>query len=100
VRIYRKRVTPDWNIYAMVSVIELARTQGMNPKVPAWLETSYFQAIQELAKIGAEEVLKVDDSDTVGAILGVIAIAKGLRSHGKFLSLYSEAEMLDLESKL
>jgi hypothetical protein len=100
VRIYRGRLTPDWNTYAIVSVIELARTEGTNPKLPSWLETGYFQAIQELAKIGVAEVLRVNDTDTVRAILGVIAIAKGLRAHGRFLFLYSEDEMLDLESKL
>ncbi len=100
VRIYGAHVTPNWNTYAMISVIELARTEGTNPKLPAWLETGYFQAIQELAKIGVTEVLQVNDSDTVRAILGVIAIAKGLRAHGKFLFLYSEDEMLDIESRL
>jgi hypothetical protein len=100
VRIYRERLTPGWNTYAMVSVIELARTEGANPQLPAWLETGYFQAIQELAEIGVTEVLQVDDSGTVREILAVIAIAKGLRAHGKFLFLYSEDEMLDLESRL
>jgi hypothetical protein len=100
VRIYRKNRTPEWNIYAMVSVIELARTEGTNPKVPVWLEEAYFHAIQEIAEIGIGELHRVQDREIVSAILGVIAIAKGLRAHGRFLSLYSEDEMLDIESRI
>lgn len=33
------------------------------------------------------------------AILNVIAIAKGLRTHGRFLVKYSEDELLDIESR-
>ena len=33
-------------------------------------------------------------------ILGVIAIAKGLRTHGRFLVEYSEDELLDFESRV
>ena len=31
---HRKRGTPDWNPYAIVSVIDLARTRSDNPEVP------------------------------------------------------------------
>jgi hypothetical protein len=57
VRIYRERRNFDWNRYAIVGVIELARDNGKNPKVPKWLEKDYFQSIRDLAEIGATEVL-------------------------------------------
>jgi len=97
VRIYRNHDTPDWNTYAIVAVIELAREKNNNPAVPKWLEDGYFSAIQELAKIGAAEVLTANDQETPPAILGIIAIAKGLRTHGKFLVSYSEDELLEME---
>ena len=50
VRIYRKRGIIDWNTYAIVAVIELARDDGKNPKVPKWLEDDYFQAIQDFGE--------------------------------------------------
>src|SRR4051812_37118099 len=43
VRIYRQRKRTDWNTYAMVTVIELAREEGSNPPVPEWLSQDYFQ---------------------------------------------------------
>jgi hypothetical protein len=99
VRIHRTNDTVDWNTYAMVAIIELARGKGNNPEVPTWLEEDYHRAIRELAEIGAAEVWRTDEPDTVGAILSVIAIAKGLRTHGRFLVKYSEDEMLDIEAR-
>lgn len=78
----------------MVAIIELARGEGTNPEVPEWLSGDYFSAIQKLASIGAGEVFS---PETACAILSVIAIAKGLRVHGKFLVNYSEDEMLNFE---
>jgi len=37
VRIHRQRGVVDWNTYAIVATIELARGIGTNPDVPAWL---------------------------------------------------------------
>jgi|SRR5215831_13981485 len=99
VRIHRNHGMPDRNTYAMVAVIELARDQGKNPAVPKWLGDDYFSAIQELAKIGAAEVLTAKDPEALRAILGIIAIAKGLRTHGKFLVKFSEDELLEMESR-
>lgn len=78
VKIYRKRGILDWNTYAIVAIIELARKDGNNPDVPQWIEGDYFQAIRELAEIGATEVLQAESAEDVRAILSIIAIAKGL----------------------
>jgi hypothetical protein len=67
--------------------------------IPTWLEEDYFLAIRELAEIGTAEISHTEEPDAVRAILGVIAIAKGLRTHGKFLVEYSEDEM-DFESRV
>lgn len=99
VRIYRHHDTPDWNTYAIVAIIDLARDKGNNPAVPGWLEADYFSSIQELARIGAAEVLSAKDPETFRAILGVIAIANNLRTYGKFLVEYSEDELLDMQSR-
>ncbi|MGO8934266.1 MAG: hypothetical protein ACLPLZ_07655 [Terracidiphilus sp.] len=37
--------------------------------------------------------------EDVRAILSVVAIEKGLRTQGRFLVNYSEAELLDIESR-
>jgi hypothetical protein len=97
VRIYWERPTADWNVYAIVAVIELARKHGKNPDVPTWLNSSYFQAIQDLANLGPQELHQAQDPELVRAILSVIAIAKGIRTHAKFLLEYSEDELLERE---
>ena len=47
--------------------------------------------------MGTKEILPAEDSETQKAILSFIAIAKGLRTHGKFLVEYSEDELLEME---
>ena len=97
VRIYRKLGAIDWNIYAIVAIIELARDQRQNPEVPEPLKIGYFRAIQELAEIGLSEIPRAEETETVRAILGVIAISKGLKIHGKFLVEFSEDELLEID---
>jgi hypothetical protein len=99
VRIHRTSGVVDWNAYAIVAIIELARGKGNNPEVPTWLEEDYHRAIRELAEIGVAEIWRTEDPEAERAILSVIAIAKGLRTHGRFLLKYSEDEMLDFESR-
>src|SRR5471032_2635007 len=36
VEIERKRAIADWNSYALVAIIELARTNSRNPDLPEW----------------------------------------------------------------
>jgi hypothetical protein len=97
VRIHRTGIVADWNLYAMVAIIELARTEAQNPEVPDWLRDDYFRAIQELAEMGTKNILSAEESESKRAILSVIAIARGLRTHGKFLVEYSEDELLEME---
>lgn len=100
VAIHRKRGVVDWNTYAIVACIESARTERKNPNVPEWLERDYFLSIQELAAIGIAEISRTDEPEAVRAILSVVAISKGLRTHGRFLLKYAEDELLDMESRL
>lgn len=96
VRIHRSGGAADWNLYAIVAIIELARTEPQNPEVPDWLSEDYFRSIQELARMGTKDIMAAKESDTTRAILSIIAIARGLRTHGKFLVNYSEDELLQM----
>jgi hypothetical protein len=100
VRSYCKRGVLDWNTYAIVSIIDLARKKGKNPDVPQWIEDDYFQAIRELAAIGATEVLQAEAAEDVRAILSVIAVEKGLRAHSELLLKYDEDELREIVSNL
>ena len=84
----------------MVALIELARGRETNPELPNWLKQDYFQAIQDLAEIGSAEVMREDDGYAARAMLSVIAIAKGARTHARFLFEYSDEEMVALEKQL
>lgn len=97
VRIYRERGGIDWNTYAIVAVIELARDAGKNPVVPNWLKEDYFQAIRELAEAGAVEVFRAKDPEDIRAMLSVLAIAAGTRTHARFLLNYSDKELFEIE---
>ena len=97
VQAYRKRGGVEWNTFAIVAIIELARNQGTNPDVLEWLAEDYFRAIRELAEMGALDIFRTDRPEDVESILSVIAIERGLRNHGKLLVNYSEAELLELE---
>src|SRR5712692_5282007 len=68
VRIHRKSGIADWNTYAIVATIELARGKGNNPEVPKWLEEDYLRAIRELAEIGAGEMWRTEEPEAVRAI--------------------------------
>ncbi len=99
VRIYRQHGAVDWNTYAIVAVIELARGQGNNPPIPEWMEEGYTRAIQELAGIGAVEILQAKDQEDIRAILSILALCKGARTHARFLLNYSAEELLELETQ-
>ena len=97
VRAYRERGVIDWNTFAIVAVIELARNEGKNPDVPGWLEGDYFNVIRELVELAATDVLRAKGADEVRCMLSIFALGKGLMSHAKFLLDYSEDETSDLE---
>jgi hypothetical protein len=100
VRIHGNQKLDGWNTYALVAVIELARGKGKNPEVPEWLKEEYFSAIQELAQLGSVGIVRAKDLEDVRAILSIIALAKGARTHARFLLEYSDEEMIALEKQL
>lgn len=89
--------TPDWNTYAIVATIDLARDNQNNPEIPSWLRDDYFGAIRFLAERGAHDILRVKDPDVVRAILSILALAAGARTHARFLIQYSAQELLGME---
>jgi hypothetical protein len=98
VRIYRQRSTVDWNTYAIVATIELARGERKNPELPTWLEDGYFEAIRDLAETGVKQLPGTQDQYALRGILSVVALQKGTRTYARVLLEYSEAELLDIES--
>lgn len=99
VRAYRQRGEADWNTFALIAIIELARLNVGNPELPGWLADDYLRAIRELAEIGAHQLSDTTDSDVIRSILAVVAITSGLREHGRILVNYSDEEAAELFPK-
>jgi len=100
VQSYRQRTTPEWNTYAIVAAIELARDKPTSPRVPDWLLEAYEKSIAELAQIGLTELQRTEDPDLIRGILAVVALWKGARTYSRLLLEFSEAEVRELETRL
>lgn len=95
VRIHRARGLADWNTYALVASIELARGVGQNPDVPSWAHESYMNAIRELAHLGLIELPRTSNAATVRSILAILAITHGVRAYGRILVELTEDEVVE-----
>lgn len=95
VRIHWQRSVVDWNTYALVATIELARDWRRNPAVPNWLQPGYDVAIKELADLGRAELPAAKDADTVRCILAILAVTKGARLFGRILVEFTEDEVME-----
>lgn len=96
VRIHRVRGAVDWNTYALVATIEMARSQGTNPDVPDWARSEYDAALRELGRIGLVELPRAPGIEAVRSILAILAITHGARIYGRVLVELSEDEVVDL----
>ena len=100
VRIHCERGIPDWNTYALVATIELARDDKRNPPIPPWLEAEYLAALETLSKAGIAEISFTSEPESVRAIFAVIAISKGLRTRARIMLIYTDDELIEMEDKL
>jgi hypothetical protein len=96
VRIHAARGVPDWNTYAMVGTIEIARLNGHNPELPERHQAAYHAALQQLGIIGVEELKAAEDPTLVCCIIGVIAMGKGQRSLGRLALDFDEDERREI----
>jgi hypothetical protein len=92
----RDRVTPEWNTYALVASIELARSSGSNPPIPDWLERTYDDALAALAADATMKLPIATSNEDVRSMLSIIAISKRLRRHAEVLLDFSEEELEDV----
>ena len=96
VRIHQERGVVDWNAYALVASVEVARAVRGNPDVPDWARSDYEGALHELAEIGLSELLQATTPEAVRSILAILAINFGARAHGRLLIEYGEDEVAEL----
>jgi len=93
VRIGKTLPHRDWNLYALVSCIEVERHRKTNPPLPDWLSAAYTDAMGELLEIGLADLKVANEQFTIWSILAAIALAKGELKLGAFLSMSDEAEV-------
>jgi hypothetical protein len=94
---YSQFATPDWNAYALVATIELARVAGGgNPPLPEWLTAQYQGALQALASRGISELGSASEPELVRSILSILAISKGHHSASRLILDYTEDELHEL----
>jgi hypothetical protein len=97
VRIHRERGVVDWNTYALVATIELARDRGGNPDVPEWARESYEESLRELGALALVELPRAPEHVAVRSILAILAIVHGAETYGRLLLEFSEEEVTELE---
>ncbi len=97
VRIMKARPSRDWNLYSLISTIEIERHRKKNPRLPGWLAQSYMQAWAELLELALSDLRHVGDPLSVQSIVGAIALAKG---HLELAALISHADASEISKSL
>lgn len=83
----------DWHPYALVGVIELARTLPQNPPLPDWLREPYLAALNRLGELAISELPQAHTDEQVGAMLGIVALSKGHRRRAQLLLELTDDEL-------
>jgi hypothetical protein len=101
VRIAGGATNRDWNFYGLVATIEVERHRKENPPIPEWLKADYDSALARASALALADIGARTDSETVRAILSVLALARGELKLGAML-LGLDASELDewLEERL
>ena len=84
----------SWHPYGLVATIEIERHRKSNPDIPEWLNDTYTQAIQNLARSGASELLSTTDPLLVQCIIGLLALS---RSHVKLGALICNLDQSEID---
>lgn len=93
VRIASRAPCRGWNFYSFLATIEVERHRKSNPAVPSWLQADYQNAWAEACSLALTDLNSTDDSETVQAMLSVLALAKGELKLGAMLSRLDTSEI-------
>jgi hypothetical protein len=81
---------------ALIATIEIERHRQKNPPIPDWLLPSYEFAWHDLLAIALRDYVKTTDRLTARAILGVLALCKGLQEIGTIVSYFDDSEIKEI----
>jgi len=96
VHILSAKAERDWNFYAIISTIEIARHRKNNPPLPVWLADDYFRAWDEIVNLGLRDFPEAHDDVTVQSILGALAIAKKKMRIGALIADLDDSEIAEI----
>lgn len=83
----------DWNIYALVGLIETERHSKTNPVMPDWLLSDYQQALDQLVKLALEDLSQPGETILIQSALAVVALGHRLAQLGALLLQMDESEI-------
>lgn len=86
----------NFNLYALVGVIEVERHRKSNPPIPDWLLADYQQAWRDLRALALQDLTGPSDSSLIRPALTVLALARGLTQFGAVLLHLDESEIDEL----
>jgi hypothetical protein len=96
VRIHQANRSLDWNLYALASTIEIERHRKTNPPLPDWLAKSYRDAWATLLELAIDDLKQANEDTSIQALLGAIAIGKGMLKLGAVISNFTDDELLEI----
>ena len=96
VRIHQANRSLDWNLYALASTIEIERHRKTNPPLPDWLAKSYRDAWAALLELAIDDLKQANEDTSIQALLGAIAIGKGMLKLGAVISNFTDDELLEI----
>jgi hypothetical protein len=86
----------DWNLYSLVSTIEIERHRKSNPPRPAWLAESYQAAWRQLLELALGDARAAPDALTLRSILGAVALGSGDLKLGALICLSDDSEISEI----
>jgi hypothetical protein len=90
----------DWNLFHLINVIEVCRTQSGNPPLPGWIAISYQEAWAKLFDYGLAALRWSNDGLLVRSVLATIALHKAQPKIGRILTDLDESELKDIYEQL
>lgn len=96
VRIAKSAERRDWNVYALVALIEVERHREGNPTIPGWLQADYESAWREITAMALLDLAAEVDSLTLRSALSVVALARSDRKLGALLSHFDSSGIDEL----
>ena len=96
VRIAQAAVVRDWNVYALVALIEIERHRKNNPPMPDWLRSDYEEAWRDVTTLALRDLGASNDPLTVQSALCIVAVGRGQLKLGALLCHFDDSEVAEL----